>query len=193
MKLVKNSDITLTVGGNGVPVFFEPVRSQQTVLCIEGHKLSDLWTIEMLLTDFFWATFWRSTSKVRRSLQSLSGESSPEEIGEKHLNGPKVTEFVAFNAKHSLLGPYWFEENGHTVTTNSECYIAILDQFHGDLTQKLTQGQLRLAWFMQDSARPHTAHASLKHLRGFFKNRLISFNTDHEWAPHSPDLNPLDF
>ena len=32
MKLVKNSDITLTVDGNGVPIFFEPVSSQQTVL-----------------------------------------------------------------------------------------------------------------------------------------------------------------
>ena len=66
---------------------------------------------------------------------------------------------------------------------NSECSIAILDQFHGDLTQKLTQGQLRLAWFMQDGARPHAAHASLKHLRIFFKNHVISLNTDHEWAP----------
>ena len=192
MKLVKNSDITLTVDGNGVPIFFEPVKSQQNVLCIESHKLSDLRTVEVLLPSFFWDTLWRSTSKVRRSLRSLSGESIPEEIGEEHLNGPKVTEFVAFNAKHILLGLCWFKENGHTVTINSERYIAILDQFHGDLTQKLTQGQLRLAWFIQDGARPHTAHASLKHLRGFFKNRLISLNTDHEWAPHSPNLIPLD-
>ena len=29
--------------------------------------------------------------------------------------------------------------------------------------------------------------------KGFFKNHLISLNTDHEWAPHSPVLNPLDF
>ena len=42
MKLVKNSDITLTFDGNGMPIFFEPVRSQQTVLGIEGHKCSDL-------------------------------------------------------------------------------------------------------------------------------------------------------
>ena len=100
---------------------------------------------------------------------------------------------MAFNAKHGLLGPYWFEENRRTVTINSERYIAILDQFHDDLTRKLTKGQLRLAWFMQDGARPHTAHALLHHLRGFFQNRLISLNTDHEWASHSPDLNPLDF
>ena len=108
------------------------------------------------------------------------GESSPEEISEKHLKGPKVTAFVAFNAKHGLLGPYWFEKSGRIVTINSERYIAILDQFHGDLTQKLTQGQLRLAWSLQNGARLHTAYASLHHLREFFQNRLISLNTDHE-------------
>ena len=57
MKLVKNSDITLTADGNGVPIFFEPARSQQIVLCIEGYKRSDLWTFEVLLTDFFRAIF----------------------------------------------------------------------------------------------------------------------------------------
>lgn len=121
------------------------------------------------------------------------GQTSPDEISEKRLKGPKVTAFVAFNKKHGLLGPYWFEENGRTVTINSERYITILDQFYGDLTQKLTQGQLRRAWFMQDGARPHTAHATLDHLGGLFQSRLISLNTAHEWAPHSPDLNPLDF
>ena len=53
MKLVKNSDITLTVDGNGVPIFFEPVKSQQNVLCIESHKLIDLRTVEVLLPNFF--------------------------------------------------------------------------------------------------------------------------------------------
>ena len=57
MKLVKNSDITLTVDGNGEPNFFEPMRSQQTVLCIEGHKPSDPRAFEVLLIDFFRATF----------------------------------------------------------------------------------------------------------------------------------------
>ena len=57
MKLVKNSDVTLTVDGNGAPIFFEPARSQQTMLCIEGHKRNDLRIFEVLLTDFFQATF----------------------------------------------------------------------------------------------------------------------------------------
>ena len=50
-------------------------------------------------------------------------------------SAPQVTAFVAFNEKHGLLGHYRFDKNGRTFTINSECYIAILDQFHGDLTQ----------------------------------------------------------
>ena len=57
MELVKNSDTMLTVDGNGALIFFEPIRSQQTKLCIEGHKRSDFWTFEVLLTDFFCPTF----------------------------------------------------------------------------------------------------------------------------------------
>ena len=34
------------------------------------------------------------------------GEQAPEEISEKQLKGVKVTAFIAFNAKHGLLGPY---------------------------------------------------------------------------------------
>ena len=67
------------------------------------------------------------------------GESIPEKIGEKHLKGPNVTAFVAFNTQHSLLGPYWFEKNGRNVTINSERYAAFLEQFYGDQTQKLAQ------------------------------------------------------
>ena len=110
------------------------------------------------------------------------GEEKPENIIEKRLKGPKVTAFVVFNAKHGMLESYWFEENGRTVTINCERYIANLDQFRGDLTQKLTQGYLSLAWLMQDDARPHTANASLDHLRLLFRNRFISLNTDLEWA-----------
>ena len=57
MKLVKNSDITLTVDGDGVFIFFKPVRSEQTMLCVEGHKRSDLRAFEVLLADFFRDTF----------------------------------------------------------------------------------------------------------------------------------------
>ena len=46
---------------------------------------------------------------------------------------------------------------------------------------------------MQDGATPHTGNASVEFLQGLFGNCLISLRTEHECAPHSPDLNPLDF
>ena len=81
---------------------------------------------------------------VNNHSSMLLGGTSPKKISEKHLKGPTVTAFVAFNAKHVLVGPYWFEENGRTVTINSKRYIAIFYQFHDDLNQKLIQGEMKL-------------------------------------------------
>jgi len=38
-------------------IFFEPVWFQKAMLCIEGHKCSDLRTLRALFTDFFCTTF----------------------------------------------------------------------------------------------------------------------------------------
>lgn len=121
------------------------------------------------------------------------GSQRPDEVTERQLKGPKVTAFVAYNARHGLLGPYWFEEGGRTVTITSERYCEVIARFHSDLIAILTPGQIRMAWFMQDGASPHTAHATIAHLQQIFNNRLLALGTNHEWAPHSPDLNPLDF
>ena len=121
------------------------------------------------------------------------GSEPPEETTDKLAKGPKVTAFVAYNIRHGLLGPYWFEEGGRTVTVNGERYREVIGKFHADLSASLTENQLKVVWFMQDGAPPHTAHDTIAHLHDLFNNRLISLGTVHEWAPHSPDLNPLDF
>ena len=121
------------------------------------------------------------------------GEQTPEEISEKQLKGVKVTAFIAFNAKHGLLGPYWFEEHGNMITVNSPHYCVIMQRFHDDLSQKITPRQLRVTWFMQDGATSHTVDASAEFHQGLFGNHLIDLQTKNEWTPHSLDLNPLDF
>ena len=68
----------------------------------------------------------------------------PEEITERQLKGPKVTAFVAFNARHGLLGPYWFEEDGKTVTINAARYCDVIAKFYDDLLATLSEGQLRM-------------------------------------------------
>jgi len=49
-------------------------------------------------------------------------DSKPDEITVRLLKGRKVTAFVAFNVKHGLLGPYWFEEadKSPSLRANSE-------------------------------------------------------------------------
>ena len=46
---------------------------------------------------------------------------------------------------------------------------------------------------MQDGTIPYTANETVQFLQGLFGNSLISLQKEHEWAPHSPYLNPLDF
>ena len=40
---------------------------------------------------------------------------------------------------------------------------------------------------------PHTAHATMAHLRTLFGNRIWSLQAELEWSPQSPDLATLDF
>ena len=101
---------------------------------------------------------------------------------------------LVFQANHGVFGPYWFQDSdGRTVTINGERYQKAVDKLVADLKRKLSQNQMKNIWFMQDGAKPHTANATLNHLKSIFGRRLIGLGTDFKWAPHSPNLNPLDF
>ena len=122
------------------------------------------------------------------------GDERPEEIDEKCLKGPKVTALCALNAKKGMLGPYWFEDSRRrTVTVNGERYREVLNRINEDLNQLYTPNRKRFLWFQQDGATPHTAQATMAHLRTLFGNKIWSLQAELEWSPHSPDLAPLDF
>ena len=48
-------------------------------------------------------------------------------------------------------------------------------------------------WFQQDGVTPHTARRTLVWLQERFGNRVVSRMLTNVWAPHSPDLNRLDY
>ena len=58
---------------------------------------------------------------------------------------------------------------------------------------------MRVQWFQQDGATPHTTDEVLTFLHRHFNRRVISnrypdlFNAGLKWPPTSPDLNPCDF
>ena len=93
----------------------------------------------------------------------------------RSMKGPKVTALCALNTKKGMLGPYWFEDSrGRTFTVNGECYREVLNQINEDLNQLYTPNQKRFLWFQQDGATPHTAHATMAHLRTLCGNRTWS-------------------
>ena len=69
----------------------------------------------------------------------------------------------------------------------------MLQKFHNDLVQKVTPNQLSMTCFMQDGAPSHTAGDTITFLRQLFRKHLVALGTAHDWAPHSPDVNPLDY
>lgn len=105
------------------------------------------------------------------------------------LHSPKVTVWCAISSA-GIIGPWFFEENGNTVTVNSDRYVNMLEQF---LFPRLDELDLGDFWFQQDGATAHTSRASMAVLREHFPERLISIRGDLEWPARSPDLSPCDF
>ena len=103
----------------------------------------------------------------------------------------KCTVWAAMS-RHGIIGPFFFEDRqGRTTTVDTEGYIEILKKFWCALGRRNLDRDSQ--WFMQDGAAPHCSHRTLEWLREKFGDCIISRRCDIEWAPHSPDLNPLDF
>ena len=116
-------------------------------------------------------------------------ERNPRELQERPLHSPRVTVWCAV-ADFGVIGPYFFEEGGATVTVTADRYVQMLETF---LRPKLDDVDAEHVWFQQDGATAHTARRSLGVLREMFPGRLISLRGDVEWPARSPDLSPCDF
>lgn len=116
---------------------------------------------------------------------------NPEELHERPLHSPKVTVWCGVT-KTCVIGPYFFEENGRTVTVNSQRYLAMLRDF---LIPELRRNHLarNRIWFQQDGATAHTANEVMVFIRNKFRGRVISRFGDIAWPARSPDLSICDF
>ena len=120
-------------------------------------------------------------------------QENPRELHQRPLHSAKVTVWCAIS-KFGVIGPYFFEENGSSVTVNSERYFAMLETFLEpkleELSEEINLGDI---WFQQDGATAHTAQIAMAKLRQMFPSRLVSRWGDVEWPPRSPDLSICDF
>lgn len=76
-----------------------------------------------------------------------------------------------------MIGPYFFQEGGVTVTVTPDWYAGMLETF---LRPKLNDVDTEHIWFQQDGATAHTVRRSLGVLREMFPGRLISLRGDVE-------------
>lgn len=120
-------------------------------------------------------------------------DSNPKQLHERPLHSPKVTVWCAISL-FGIIGPYFFEENGRTVTVTAGRYVSMLENFFEPQLQRLSdETNLGDLWFQQDGATAHTARISMDKLRQMFPARLVSLRGDVGWPARSPDLSMCDF
>lgn len=155
-----------------------------------SEQMVDLLTDEKILIMSDEAHFHLNGYVNKQNFRYWS-EKNPEELHERPLHSPKVTVWCGVTKK-CVIGPYFFEENGQTVTVNSQRYLTMLNDF---LIPEIRRNRLNhnRIWFQQDGATAHTANVVMNFLRRKFPGRVISRFGDIAWPPRSPDLSICDF
>lgn len=138
------------------------------------------------------AHFHLSGTVNKQNFRYWSGN-NPRELHQRPLHSPKVTVWCAV-FKFGVWGPYFFEQDGVTVTVNSDRYCAMLQNFlRPKLGDVFDEHGAENVWFQQDGATSHTSRRSLGILREMFPGHVVSLRGDIGWPPRSPDLTPCDF
>lgn len=118
-------------------------------------------------------------------------DTNPQELHERPLHSAKLTVWCGVTKK-CVIGPYFFEEAGRTVTVNQERYLRMLDIFAIPELKRNRLGMKNIL-FQQDGATAHTANRVMDYLRRKFRGRVISRHGDIAWPARSPDLSVCDF
>lgn len=160
-------------------------------------KMAQWFTEHPAVFDRLWfsdeAHFWLSGHVNSRNAVHW-GSKVPDKVLTKPLHSEKVSAWIAMRRGGGLIGPFFFEnERGVAQTINAERYVGTALRPFWEELQRKNGVDVNEEWIQQDGATPHTAAASRAWLQERFPDRVISLKEEVEWAPHSPDLSPLDF
>ena len=106
---------------------------------------------------------------------------------------PSVTSIKKIVQKFEVHGTCHNRNKGNSGRRVSARTELNIDTVRESTVRSPKKFDLKKLWFQQDGATPHTAVETRKLLSEKFEDRLISLKASHIWAPHSPDLSPLDF
>ena len=84
-------------------------------------------------------------------------QNNPRQLHQRPLHSPKVTVWCAMGS-FGVWGPYFFEEEGATVTVTLDRYCEMLERFlRPKVAQLLADYEPDDVWFQQDGATSHTS------------------------------------
>lgn len=163
-------------------------RETRTALCQELRNIPR--TDILIFSD---EAHFHLSGEVNKQNCRYWSEQNPRELHERPLHSPKVTVWCCIS-EFGVWGPYFFQDNGATVTVNANRYCVMLENFLRPRVDALVgeHGQEHV-WFQQDGATAHTARRSMAILREMFPGHVVSLRGDIGWPPYSPDLTPCDF
>jgi len=129
--------------------------------------------------------------QVHKQNCRIWGDENPHALVEQDQQSPHLTVWCGLSSR-GILGPYFFQSRGRTVTVTGPRYKGMLDDF---LVPALRRRHIPLSqvWFQQDGATPHTTRVVLARLHSLFPGKVLSKGGTVPWPPRSPDLSPLDF
>jgi hypothetical protein len=106
---------------------------------------------------------------------------NPHLFRETPLHPLKIGVWVGMSRRR-LIGPIFLEDSVTTEKYRNNILDVFINQLHND--------ELTDMYFHQDGATAHTVRETLRYLRQFFDDRLISQDLR---AARSPDLTPIDY
>jgi hypothetical protein len=134
----------------------------------------------------FLKNFYLSGTVNKQNFRYWAAE-NPRELHARPLHSPKVTVWCTLSSI-GVIGPYFFEEGGGTVTVNANRYCDMLENFlRPKIDEYGEEHNLEEFWFQQDGATAHTARRPRAILK-MFPGRVVSLHEAVPWPPRSPDL-----
>ena len=144
-------------------------------------KLMDIF-LKVWYFSVHFRLFGQKVNKVNKQNCRIWGPENPKAIIEKPMHPKRVTVWCGF-WYGGIIGPFFFQnEQRAAITVNGERYRAMLEEF---LFPKIEEDGMDDIWFQQDGSTWHTANVTIDLLRTVFEKRIISRNSDVNWAHRS--------
>ena len=153
------------------------------------------WYRDLCTSDEAWFTLSGHVFNRKNTVcYSSDGAGRPGQwISQAAQSPDKVLVFCLLHGSGQKFGPYFIPPDE---TVNQFSYRELLEKTVFPLMMlMLGRAVWGRTWWQQDGAKPHQARMVMEWLDGIFGERLLALKSLRgvDWAPSSPDMNPVDY